>query len=150
MYKGSCWQEDWPSKNTSSVCTQDQEDTHRGCAGRDVYVRSIGTGAAGGWRRRNGERLELIGCKQTGAPGQEIHYFCPSIIPHVTPTTVHQPHPRTSTTTVVLPLLFPFPMPLGFLPLPSTSSRLYSLQDGNSPFPTHPLFLLFLYISRRI
>ena len=26
-----------------------------------------------------GERLELIGCKQTGAPGQKIHYFCPCV-----------------------------------------------------------------------
>lgn len=61
----------------------------------------------------------------------------------------HAPRPDNLTPIhhVVPPLLFPFPMPLGFLPLPSTSSHLYSFRDGNSLF-LHPSFSLYRSPSR--
>lgn len=115
----------------------------RACARVCVCVCSIET------EEEMGERLELIGCKQTGVPGQEIHYFCPCV---QASSHMSRHAPRSGNLTpilhhVVLPLLFPLPMPLGFFPLPSTSSHLYSFLDGNFPFSVALAISLFPSLS---
>lgn len=134
------------------VCTfrdeRAQEDTHwfvhpSVCARVCVCVCNIET------EEEIGERLELIGCKQTGVPGQEIHYFCPCV---QASSHMSRHAPRSGNLTpilhhVVLPLLFPLPMPLGFFPLPSTSSHLYSFLDGNFPFSVALAISLFPSLS---
>ena len=146
MYKGICWQEDWPSKNTSSVCTQEQEDTHRGCAGRDVYVRSIGTGGGEemgkGWSWLGVSKQEPLARKSTTSVQASSHM---SRQPRSTNLTPEHPPPQC-----FFHFCFRFQCHWdSFRYL--ARLRVYTLSRmAILPFPTHPLFRLFLYISFRI